>query len=446
MAYTVTRDETITQILQMLADRHCVSIVGLSNMGKSMLLRSMREPSVAARYTKMTGNPAIFLYIDCNSMIELTGQGLYEAILRSAQETLADRAPDLVEQIASYYRRIVEPDSHFLVPLSFNTALTALIEEGQHNLILMLDEFDDPFDALDGRVFLNLRALKDKYPDNLMYITASVRRLGAKRSDEATAEFVELSAAQTIALKPLNYEESLELIRGLLDHTDGGSLPSEDCDMIWRQTGGHPRLLRAVVSHLVELRTLEPEGYAENTHQLVMDEIINDPTIRAECTRIWGQIGPEEREALQAVAAGSSISNGNLRKIMDWGLVTEGDSPAVFGQLMYDFVIRQSAVQQDIPGGIWVDHDSGDVWIEGVPAAALTELEFKLLALLFDRTNKLTDKYQIVETVWGVDYIDEVDDARIEKLVSRLRAKVEPDPSDPRYIVTIRGRGYKLTS
>jgi two-component system response regulator RegX3 len=39
-----------------------------------------------------------------------------------------------------------------------------------------------------------------------------------------------------------------------------------------------------------------------------------------------------------------------------------------------------------------------------------------------------------------------VDDTRIEKLVSRLRAKIEPDPSTPRYIVTVRGRGYKLVN
>jgi DNA-binding response OmpR family regulator len=37
-----------------------------------------------------------------------------------------------------------------------------------------------------------------------------------------------------------------------------------------------------------------------------------------------------------------------------------------------------------------------------------------------------------------------VDDARIEKLVSRLRAKLEQDPANPRYLLTVRGRGYKL--
>ena len=101
-------------------------------------------------------------------------------------------------------------------------------------------------------------------------------------------------------------------------------------------------------------------------------------------------------------------------------------------------------MQRELPGGIWVDEDAGDVWVGGLPIEALTELEFKLLQLLFQRRNKLTDKYQIVERVWGVDYLDDIDDARIEKLVSRLRSKIEPDPATPQYIITIRGRGYKL--
>jgi DNA-binding response OmpR family regulator len=50
----------------------------------------------------------------------------------------------------------------------------------------------------------------------------------------------------------------------------------------------------------------------------------------------------------------------------------------------------------------------------------------------------------VVQAVWGEDYIDEIDDARIEKLVSRLRQKIEADPANPKYLLTIRGRGYKL--
>jgi DNA-binding response OmpR family regulator len=76
----------------------------------------------------------------------------------------------------------------------------------------------------------------------------------------------------------------------------------------------------------------------------------------------------------------------------------------------------------------------------------LTDLEFRLLRLLDERRDKLTDKYGIVVAVWGEKYLGEVDDARIEKLVSRLRTKIEVDPASPRYLLTQRGRGYKLVS
>ena len=74
----------------------------------------------------------------------------------------------------------------------------------------------------------------------------------------------------------------------------------------------------------------------------------------------------------------------------------------------------------------------------------LTSLEYKLMLFFYQNTDKIIDKYQIVTQVWGESYIDEVDDARIEKLISRLRQKVEPDPTAPRYLTTVRGRGYRL--
>ncbi len=85
------------------------------------------------------------------------------------------------------------------------------------------------------------------------------------------------------------------------------------------------------------------------------------------------------------------------------------------------------------------------MWVNGVKLPALTNLEYRLLLLLYGNMGKIVDKYQVVEAVWGEDYIDEVDDARIEKLISRLRQKIEPDPANPKYLFTVRGRGYKLT-
>ncbi len=96
--------------------------------------------------------------------------------------------------------------------------------------------------------------------------------------------------------------------------------------------------------------------------------------------------------------------------------------------------------------GVVVDEDAGEVWVDGLKVTILTDLEYRLMKLLYQRQDRLTTKEMIVDTVWGSQYLDNVDDARIEKLVSRLRAKIEHDPANPHYLLTQRGRGYKLSS
>jgi two-component system response regulator RegX3 len=84
--------------------------------------------------------------------------------------------------------------------------------------------------------------------------------------------------------------------------------------------------------------------------------------------------------------------------------------------------------------------------VDGARKPPLTNLEYQLLLCLYDNTDCICDKYDIVENVWGGSYIEDVDDSRIAKLVSRLREAVEPNPANPRYIITVHGRGYKLVS
>jgi hypothetical protein len=415
-------------------------------MGKSTLMRALAQPKNVEKYTSAVGRPALAIYVDCNGMLELSGQGFYELILRAIQNNTTDAA--LLAELAELYQRVVEPDSQFMVPLSFNRALTTLIEGHQQDVILLFDEFDEVFDALDGRVFLNLRHLKDKYPRNLIYVTATVRRLGEQRMDDQTAEFVELTAPYTIIVTPLLRAQADQLSQGLAEYVGVGEpLTEKELDFLWRQAGGHPRLLRATVTQFAELyHTTEAGDAWVDEIENVLERFHHDNIIRNEIARLWLQVGPEERRALTAVALNTAetVTPRMLAQLVKWGVLTE--EHRIFSALLEDFTQRQARVQQELPRGVWVNVDAGEVWVDGVAAPDLTELEFKLMALLFERVNKVTDKYQIVETVWGVEYIDDVDDSRIEKLVSRLRAKIEPDTSNPRYILTVRGRGYKLVS
>lgn len=70
----------------------------------------------------------------------------------------------------------------------------------------------------------------------------------------------------------------------------------------------------------------------------------------------------------------------------------------------------------------------------------LTPREFRLLALLVENPDRVLSHQQMLEKVWGWEYIDDVDYVRI--YISHLRQKIEPEPSRPRYIITEPGVGY----
>lgn len=72
----------------------------------------------------------------------------------------------------------------------------------------------------------------------------------------------------------------------------------------------------------------------------------------------------------------------------------------------------------------------------------LTPIEFRLLAYLIANAGRVLTHQQLLEKVWGWEYVDDVDYVRI--YVSHLRQKIEPDPAEPRYIVTEPGFGYRF--
>jgi len=67
--------------------------------------------------------------------------------------------------------------------------------------------------------------------------------------------------------------------------------------------------------------------------------------------------------------------------------------------------------------------------------------EFELLELLLRNAGRVLTRGQLIDRVWGADYVG--DTKTLDVHVKRLRSKIEPEPSAPRYLITVRGLGYK---
>ncbi len=90
--------------------------------------------------------------------------------------------------------------------------------------------------------------------------------------------------------------------------------------------------------------------------------------------------------------------------------------------------------------GMTLDPATRTVDVDGRPGRRLTHLEFRLLYTLMTHRGQVLPTEAIVERVWG--YSGEGSRELVRGLISRLRAKVEPDPRQPRYILTVPGVGY----
>jgi two-component system response regulator RegX3 len=92
-------------------------------------------------------------------------------------------------------------------------------------------------------------------------------------------------------------------------------------------------------------------------------------------------------------------------------------------------------------GPVRMDVERHVVTVEGVEQR-LPLKEFELLEMFLRNPGRVLTRGQLIDRVWGSDYVG--DTKTLDVHVKRLRAKLEPDPSEPKYLVTVRGLGYKL--
>jgi DNA-binding response OmpR family regulator len=90
---------------------------------------------------------------------------------------------------------------------------------------------------------------------------------------------------------------------------------------------------------------------------------------------------------------------------------------------------------------IEIDFDRQEVRRAGA-SVSLTPLEFKLLSALIAARGRVLSREQLIATVWGEGTF--ITDRVIDTHMTNLRKKVEPAPNHPRYLVSIRGTGYRF--
>ena len=234
-------------LLDRLAEGHCVAIHGLSNSGKSLLMRALADAGSAKKYRKLAGHDGYLVYIDCNRAVAISAQAFYEVVLRSIIEALAEEiSSPVISNLRGYHQTITEADTAFTASLSFNLALSELCEQIDGRLCLIIDEFGEIYSALDDRALLNLRALRDRFEENLAYACATWRTMPELRGVDVEEEFAELFSRFTYSMPLLDDAVAAQFLGGL----KSAPLDKPLMEEALRLAGGHPGMLVGIAQVL----------------------------------------------------------------------------------------------------------------------------------------------------------------------------------------------------
>lgn len=92
-------------------------------------------------------------------------------------------------------------------------------------------------------------------------------------------------------------------------------------------------------------------------------------------------------------------------------------------------------------GSVRMDVEKHQVTVDGT-VVPMPLKEFELLELLLRNAGRVLTRGQLIDRVWGADYFG--DTKTLDVHVKRIRSKIEPDPANPRMLVTVRGLGYRF--
>src|SRR6266581_981450 len=214
------RSDLLKRVLADLRAGECCSLVGTSGTGKSIVARFLRRHDVQKAYWNDV--PGWVIVIDSHGLIFDEQQKAEYTVTEKMIIRLIEEAKSRAFS-SEFLTSANESYSHLLANPTFSSAMDILLEMCGHlyeqytlQLIFVFDQFDDLWQTLEARFFLNLRNLRDQFKYHVVYLVMTRKRLEYMRKDaQAVESFWELFSAHTYGLGPYNESDAATMVARL---------------------------------------------------------------------------------------------------------------------------------------------------------------------------------------------------------------------------------------
>lgn len=429
------RAEIAAPLFDLLRAGESAAVIGPASMGKSRLLQFLLRPDVQQHYLGEAAASTWLVLADCNRQAELSEWGLYELMLTSLTEAAAARpGAELRDWLNRLRREAITERNALLARRHVELATRALCQEHDLRLCFIFDEFDATYKSLPAAALANLRALRDADKYRISFVLLLRDHPERLRAPADSEGFYELISRSVLGLKPYTRPDALRVIAQLAARRSHPVTAEQETAMLLL-SGGHPGLLVALFDAILQ-------GSVRTSNEELSKWGLAQPQVIEECRKLWGGLAADEQLALSRLAQGIGAAYGVRELLAVKGLILAGrpDAESIFSPVFREYVLAHGTLSEQM---LSLDEGAAVVWVEGRRIADLSPLEFELLRLLYRRRGQVCTRDEIVTTLYP-DERGAVSNDRIDSLVRHLREAIEPVAGNPRYLLTVRGQGYKL--
>ncbi|NJM05159.1 winged helix-turn-helix transcriptional regulator [Candidatus Gracilibacteria bacterium] len=433
------------------------SVVGLVGSGRSNLLKFLCEhPTALNAYQPELARSVALVAVDLYDLPSINLADLYRTILHAFYWIREDLPPPLGAIVTTLFSEHRAISDAFLTQTALYELLLAFQRE-QVRVVLVMNRFDRFCERSTLHMVNTLRGLRDRFKETLSYIVGMRQAVAYLPDPTVLGDMYELFDNHICYVGALNSADSRKMVTRLA--RAGLATPeTHEVAAMLQLSGGYPSILRAIVDWWYS--GVERPGPPHEWATILLDEA----TIRYRIDRLWQGLTEEERQALVDLSrrqqhntsrSRSAATNGEdiavqrtttvLRRLVAKGCCRDNDGQwRINGDLLAMLVARYSG---DVRGRIWFDENTQTIMQGQNPIEGLTPLEYAILRFLTVHPGTRHSSNTIIEHGWSnVDIREAITTNNLQVHVSNIRRKIEPQPTEPRYLITWHGRpgGYQF--
>lgn len=393
-------------------------------------------------FIKEIGNDKKYLlvYVEPLELTEESRLGFFKLIAQSITEAFHKFYPT---------GKLVNPKKYYYSTLVYSDQLTRLksllkeITDQGFEVVLFIGEFDE-LDFADTIFYNNLKSIWVALGKKLHFVFLLQKDLARPEQIERYGDFNEV-LLQNVIYIPLFEGEEIDYLLDYFSKEFSREFNLQERQLIHKVCGGHPFLVKAsarIIAHLDRNKF-----GIEELEKLLLSHY----ETRSVCQKLFGLLPEEEKKALQEMVKTKVATLPSSLSIMEnLKLVKkDGEYWIPFGTLFESVVGNQQSLLRDqevLPGSQTFQIKNGSIFVAGVNMEEkFTRQEYEVLNFLLSDPEKLRSRDEIGEAMWGKLAYEKYSDWAIDQAMSKIRKKLKGIGAD-KYLVTVRGRGYKLAT